>query len=178
MMTAVLLGYFLAWLRLDTGALAAGCLARRLEHHYSSRRRSGILRCAARALGGARRVGSRIVSPRTWPLSGRSTGPQRRQGGRSDGRSLPSRAFRLLPPGRSCASWRNRVTSRTVRRPLPHQSTASSNDRPCSMVMVWGATPGAPFRVADRGVAFTQRGQHGDCQTLQPAVPDGPLFAQ
>ena len=46
------------------------------------------------------------------------------------------------------------------------------------MVMVWGATPGAPFRVADRGVAFTQRGQHGDCQTLQPAVPDGPLFAQ
>ena len=61
------------------------------------------------------------------------------------------------------ARWRSRMTTTGVG---------------CSMVMVWGATPGAPFRVADRGVAFTQRGQHGDCQTLQPAVPDGPLFAQ
>jgi len=38
--------------------------------------------------------------------------------------------------------------------------------------------PGTPFRVADRPVAFTERGQHIDRQTLEPSFPVGPFFAQ
>ena len=53
------------------------------------------------------------------------------------------------------------------RRPGPlHQSTASGSDRPSSSVIVSSACP-APFRVADRGVAFTERNQHGDRQPLE-----------
>jgi hypothetical protein len=37
--------------------------------------------------------------------------------------------------------------------------------------------PGAPIRAADRGVAFTECGQHGDRQPLEAAFPVGPLFA-
>ncbi len=56
-------------------------------------------------------------------------------------------------------------------------SIASRSDRPSSSVIVCSASPGAAIRAADRGVAFTECGQHGDCQPLEPAFPVGPLFA-
>jgi hypothetical protein len=37
---------------------------------------------------------------------------------------------------------------------------------------------GAQLRVLDRPVAFTERGQHLNRQTLEPTFPVGPLFAQ
>jgi hypothetical protein len=37
------------------------------------------------------------------------------------------------------------------------------------MVIVCSRLPGTPFRVADRPVAFTERGQHIDRQTLEPS---------
>jgi hypothetical protein len=58
------------------------------------------------------------------------------------------------------------------------RSTASRSDRPSSSVIVCSASPGAAIRAADRGVAFTECGQHGDCQPLEPAFPVGPFFAQ
>jgi hypothetical protein len=36
----------------------------------------------------------------------------------------------------------------------------------------------APLSVADESIAFTERGQYGDCQSFEPALPVGPLFAQ
>jgi hypothetical protein len=89
-----------------------------------------------------------------------------------------SGAHRPLPPGGSCASWRSPDTSRTVRAALPHHSTASRSDRPSSAVIVCSASPGAPLRVADRSVAFTERGQHGDRKTIEPAFPVGTFLAQ
>jgi hypothetical protein len=38
--------------------------------------------------------------------------------------------------------------------------------------------PGAPLGVPDESIAFTERGQHSDRQTLKPAFPVGPFFAQ
>jgi hypothetical protein len=37
---------------------------------------------------------------------------------------------------------------------------------------------GAPLSVPDQSSAFTERGQHGDRQTLKPAFPVGPFFTQ
>jgi hypothetical protein len=68
---------------------------------------------------------------------------------------------------------------------LPHRKAASAAplDRLADrQALVLGhhlqRLPGAPFCVADRCVAFTECGQHGDRQTLEPALPVGPLFAQ
>jgi hypothetical protein len=38
--------------------------------------------------------------------------------------------------------------------------------------------PSAPLSVPDEGIAFTKRGQHRDCQSFEPALPDGTFFAQ
>ena len=59
---------------------------------------------------------------------------------------------------------------------LPHHSTAWRTEallvghRPQRL-------PGAAFRVANRSVAFTKRGQYGDRQTFEPALPVGRFFA-
>jgi hypothetical protein len=87
-----------------------------------------------------------------------------------------SRAYRP-PPGGSCASWRSRVTSRTVRPPLPHHSTASRTDKPSSPVIVRSACP-APLSIPEQSIAFTECGQHRDRQSFEPPFPVGPLFAQ
>jgi hypothetical protein len=63
-------------------------------------------------------------------------------------------------------------------RPLPHQSTGSRSDKPSSSVIVRRACPGAPLSVQDESMAFTEHGQHSDRQTLKPAFPVGPFFAQ
>jgi hypothetical protein len=56
--------------------------------------------------------------------------------------------------------------------PLPHQSTASRSDhRPQSL-------PSPPLSVPDQSIAFTQRGQHRDRQSLEPAFPVGPFLTQ
>jgi len=56
-------------------------------------------------------------------------------------RSDSSSAHQLSTSGRSCARRRSRVTSCTVRPPLPHQSTASRTDRPSSSVILRSASP-------------------------------------
>ena len=71
------------------------------------------------------------------PAGCRAPRPHRRPGWPPDrcsnGQAVHvSGAHRPLPPGGSCASWRSRVTSRTVRAPLPHHATASRSDRPSS----------------------------------------------
>ena len=38
--------------------------------------------------------------------------------------------------------------------------------------------PSAPLSVPDQSIAFTERGQHRDRQTLEPAFPVGTFFAQ
>ena len=80
------------------------------------------------------------------PAGCRAPRPQRRPGSPPDrcsnGQAVHvSGAHRPLAPGGSCASWRSRDTSRTVRAPLPHHSTASRSDRPSSAVIVCSASP-------------------------------------
>jgi hypothetical protein len=86
-------------------------------------------------------------------------------------------AYRRLPTGGSCASWRNRATSRTVRLLLPHHSTASQTDRPSSSVIVCSACPARLSAWRTRASRSPERGQHSDCQTFEPAFPVGPFFA-
>jgi hypothetical protein len=69
----------------------------------------------------------------------------------------------------SSATRRSRVTSHTVTL-LPHQSAASGSTGPLSSVIVRSASP-APLTVSDCSVALTERGQHLDRQTREPAVP-------
>ena len=85
-----------------------------------------------------------------------------------------SRAYRPLPSDRSCASWRSRVTSRTVRQPLPHHSTASRTDMPSSSVIVFSACPArlsasrtVPSRSPSAGGA---RLQHLSSQARNPVL--------
>jgi hypothetical protein len=89
-----------------------------------------------------------------------------------------SGAHRPLPLGGSSASWRSRDTSRTIRAPLPHHSTACCSDQALLCSHCLERIPGAPLRAADRSVAFTEHGQHGDRQSFEPAFPVGPFSAQ
>jgi hypothetical protein len=61
---------------------------------------------------------------------------------------------------------------------MPHHSTASRTDIPSPSVIVRSASPSAPFRVTDRPVTFTERGQRLDRQAFEPAFPIGPFFTQ
>ena len=54
---------------------------------------------------------------------------------------------------------------------LPHRQTLIVSHRPQRL-------PSPPLSVPDQSIAFTERGQHGDRQTLEPAFPVGPFFAQ
>jgi hypothetical protein len=88
-----------------------------------------------------------------------------------------SRVHRPLLSGGSCMSWRSRVTARTVRPPTPHQrppfaATGLLDGHRLQRL------PGAAFSVADRGVAFTECGQHLDRQTVETAILVGPPFTQ
>jgi hypothetical protein len=38
--------------------------------------------------------------------------------------------------------------------------------------------PSPPLSVPDESIAFTERGQHRDRQTFEPAFPVGPFLAQ
>jgi hypothetical protein len=88
-----------------------------------------------------------------------------------------SGAHRPLPPGGSCASWRSRVTSRTVSAPPPHHSTASGRDRLSSVVIVSSACP-ARLSASRTAASRSPSAQHGDRQTFEPALPVGTFFAQ
>ena len=92
-----------------------------------------------------------------------------------------SGTHRPLPHGGSCASWRDRDTSRTVTAQLPHHSTACRSDRPRSAVIVCSASParlsvsrtarsrspsGSPRRPEDLRAGVS--GRHVPC-----AVPPG-----
>jgi len=61
-------------------------------------------------------------------------------------------------------------------RPLPHRSTASRTDMPSLSIITSSASP-APLSVTNGSVAFTERGQHGDRQALNPTVSVGAFFA-
>jgi hypothetical protein len=117
------------------------------------------------------------------PAGCRAPRPQRRPGWPPDrcsnGQAVHvSGAHRPLPPGASCASGRSRDTSPTERAPLPHHSTACRGDRPSSTGHCLQRSPGAPLRVADRSIAFTECGQQGDRKTFEPAFPIGTFLAQ
>ena len=117
------------------------------------------------------------------PAGCRAPRPQRRPVAAdrcSNGQAVHmSGAHRPLPPlaGRA-RGWRSRDTSRTVRAPLPHHSTACRSDRPSSADHCLQRIPGAPLRVADRSVAFIERGQHGDRKNFEPAFPVGTFLTQ
>jgi hypothetical protein len=120
------------------------------------------------------------------PAGCRAARPHRRPGWPPDrcsnGQAVHvSGAHRPLPPGGSRASCRSRDTSRTVRAPLPHHSTACRSDRPSSEVIVCSASPArlsvsrtAPSRSPSAVSTATARhsagvpGRHVPC-----AVPPG-----
>jgi len=121
-------------------------------------------------------------SSRGRPAGCRAPRPQRRPGSPPDrcsnGQAVHvSGAHRPLPPGGSCASWRSRDTSRTVRAPLPHHSTASRSDRPSSAVIVCSASPArlsvrGPLRRVHRARSARRP------PDFEPAFPVGPFSAQ
>jgi hypothetical protein len=54
---------------------------------------------------------------------------------------------------------------------FPQRHTLVVSHRPQSL-------PSPPLRIPDQSIAFTQRGQHRNRQTFEPAFPVGPFFIQ
>src|SRR5215217_9748765 len=54
---------------------------------------------------------------------------------------------------------------------FPYRQTLVVSHRPQRL-------PSAPLSIPDQSIAFTKRGQHRDRQSLGPAFPVGPFFAQ
>jgi hypothetical protein len=74
------------------------------------------------------------------------------------------------------------VCSRTRRSQVPKVGVDRGAGGRWPLALVVGHCPQRlpcpPLRVADRGVAFTERGQHRDRQTFEPAFPVGTFLAQ